>query len=428
MEAIDPARAERALQAFVGQDVYLHLETTHGAYTRGGFGVFARNVRVRFDRAAVRGSGPYRAGLRTAGGWVYAEGLTHWQEEPDRVLLAGHDEEGRLTVVLEIGRQPFPMAVPGDQAEAASRAAEPAAAAGRAAGPGPEAAGPAAAPAVGASPGIPAAPAPEPVPAEAPEPVPAQASGLATGAVPPAGATVPAGTPAPAVAAVRPDDPVPAPGERHLLVVLAHPDDESFAAAGTMALAVRQGVPVTCVCATAGQLGRRVGQPPLATRESLGALRVRELREAMAAVGVTDVRVLGLWDKTVEFEDREELAARIAGIIRATGASTVITFHPELGGHPDHNAIGAATVAAVAGLPPAQRPRVLCPTGPARDRDPGLPVVVVPIAAVAHLKEAAFRAHRSQTGGWDQRMAREPELQQRFARLFREERFWVLPV
>lgn len=114
MEAIEPARVQRALQAFVGAPVYLHLETTHGAYTRGGFGAFARNVQVQLEDAALRGAGPFRAGLRVAGGWVYAEGLTHWQEEPGRLILEGHDDEGRLTVVLELSRSPFPLATPGD--------------------------------------------------------------------------------------------------------------------------------------------------------------------------------------------------------------------------------------------------------------------------------------------------------------------------
>ncbi|EKP94275.1 bacillithiol biosynthesis deacetylase BshB2 [Thermaerobacter subterraneus] len=389
MEAIEPARVQRALQAFVGAPVYLHLETTHGAYTRGGFGAFARNVQVQLEDAALRGAGPFRAGLRVAGGWVYAEGLTHWQEEPGRLILEGHDDEGRLTVVLELSRSPFPLATPGDAVPAGEGGVEP------------------------ASPT-----APEGVPAG--RTVPAGRSAPEAPSARDGGATIAAGPPAEPVPA-----PVPAPWDRHLVVVLAHPDDESFGAAGTMALAVRQRIPVTMVSVTAGQMGRRVGQPPLATREGLGPLRIGELRQAMAAVGVGDVRVLGVWDKTVEFQDRSRLAARIRGILEETGATTVITFHPKLGGHPDHNATGAATVEAVMGIPPAQRPRLLCVRGPVRDADPGLPLVTVPVEAVRPQKEAAFRAHRSQTYGWEERMEQDPEMARRFARLFTEETFWV---
>lgn len=368
METIDPARVQRALQAYVGDAVYLHLETTHGAYTRGGFGAFARNVRVHLEAAAVRGRGPYRVGLRVMGGWVYAEGLTHWWQEPDRVLLEGHDDEDRLTVVLEVARRPFPLATDGGTADRPATTLTP--------------------------------------------------------RQPPEGEREPA--PAPETMPVTATDPVPAPWDRHLVVVLAHPDDESFGAAGTMARAVRQGIGVTMVCVTAGQMGRRVGRPPLANRESLGPLRIEELRRAMAAVGVTDVRVLGVWDKTVEFQDRAQLAGRIRAILEETGATTVITFHPELGGHPDHDAVGAATVEAVAALG-RLRPRLLFVKGPLRDADPGLPVVTVPIAEVRTLKEAAFRAHRSQTTGWDERLRQDEEMARRFDQLLREESFWVAP-
>lgn len=390
MRPIDPARLQQDLETFAGKDVFVHLETTHGAYTRGGFGAFARNVRVRFHRAGVSGQGPYRVGLRLEHGWIYAEGLTHWEiDRENRLLIAGHDEEGRLTVTLEISRQPFPLATspPG------------AAGAGGTAGTGtPGAADAGTSTATGAR--IPATP-------------------------PGDGPATRAGTPVDGAAA---GTPVPAPDERHLLVVLAHPDDESFACAGVMALAARRGVPVTCVCATRGQMGRRVGNPPTATRESLPALRERELREALATLGVRDVRLLDLWDKTVEFEDPDRLSDRITAILDETRPSTVITFHPEYGGHPDHNAIGAATIRAVLRLAPALRPRVLCPAVPVEQRDPGLPLQVAPIGEVRGLKAAALRAHRSQTEGWEERMARDPELRRLFERIFAEERFWVYPV
>src|SRR5690606_15540329 len=104
-------------------------------------------------------------------------------------------------------------------------------------------------------------------------------------------------------------------GERHLLVVLAHPDDESFGCAGRIALLTRQGVPVTCVSATSGQMGRNMGDPPIATRESLPALREQEYREALGILGVRDVHLLRLWDKTVAFTDPEGLADRVSAIL-----------------------------------------------------------------------------------------------------------------
>ncbi|HEY8347587.1 MAG TPA: YojF family protein [Symbiobacteriaceae bacterium] len=118
MQPIDLAQTQAALAAFVNQDVYLHLETTNGAYAaEGRDGVktmavcaYIRNAVVRFHRAVLAGTGPYRAGLQMENGWIYAEGLTHWEvDEEGRLLLAGHDERGRLAVALELSRTPFPV-------------------------------------------------------------------------------------------------------------------------------------------------------------------------------------------------------------------------------------------------------------------------------------------------------------------------------
>lgn len=116
MQPIDPVPTQTALNRFLDADTYLHVETTNGAYAKSPFGMFARNVVARFGRATISGRGPYRVGLRLgapaepAAGWIYAEGLTHWQEdEAGRLLLAGHDEEGRLTVALELSLTPFPV-------------------------------------------------------------------------------------------------------------------------------------------------------------------------------------------------------------------------------------------------------------------------------------------------------------------------------
>ncbi|MDP9728995.1 DUF1806 family protein [Alicyclobacillus sp. TC] len=114
MGPIQRVLADEKLQSFVGQEVYLHLETTNGAYAgnnpSGGMAVCAyiRNVKVKFSRASITGLGPYRAGMKMDGGWIYAEGLTDWEETPDgKLLFAGYDNEGRLAVSLEISKTPF---------------------------------------------------------------------------------------------------------------------------------------------------------------------------------------------------------------------------------------------------------------------------------------------------------------------------------
>jgi hypothetical protein len=110
LQPIVPAEVEAGLQALAGRPVYLHLETTAGAYTENAVGVFIRNARVRYGRAAVRGEGPFRAGLQLEDGWLYAEGLTEWEVDGQgRLLLAGRDQEDRLAVALELSPAPFPL-------------------------------------------------------------------------------------------------------------------------------------------------------------------------------------------------------------------------------------------------------------------------------------------------------------------------------
>ena len=60
-----------------------------------------------------------------------------------------------------------------------------------------------------------------------------------------------------------------------LMTIFAHPDDESFGMAGSLARAVMTGRPVTIVCATRGEEGK-IADPSLATQENLGQVREQE--------------------------------------------------------------------------------------------------------------------------------------------------------
>ncbi len=116
--------------------------------------------------------------------------------------------------------------------------------------------------------------------------------------------------------------------EQHVLVVFPHPDDEAFGVSGTIAQYAQSGTPVTYACLTLGEMGRNMGVPPFANRETLPLIRRQELEEACRVLGIHDLRLLGYRDKTVEFEDEEELADRIAAIVAETNPSLVITFYP----------------------------------------------------------------------------------------------------
>ncbi|MBB5956207.1 N-acetyl-1-D-myo-inositol-2-amino-2-deoxy-alpha-D-glucopyranoside deacetylase [Saccharothrix tamanrassetensis] len=152
-----------------------------------------------------------------------------------------------------------------------------------------------------------------------------------------------------------------------LLLVHAHPDDESLWTGGTIARYAASGVHVTVVTCTLGEEGEII---PPALRElaagaadQLGGYRVAELRSACAALSVTDHRFLGgigRWRDSgmagVEANDHprafvrgsaDEQAAELASIISSVKPQVVVTYD-EFGGygHPDHIRAHEITMAA----------------------------------------------------------------------------------
>ena len=116
MNPIDKSIVQPGLDSFLNREVYLHLETTNGAYavhsqeSNMTVGAYIRNGRICFSRGTITGDGPYRVGLKTELGWVYAEGLTDFEmEQEGQLLLAGHDQKGRLAVALELSLSPFEL-------------------------------------------------------------------------------------------------------------------------------------------------------------------------------------------------------------------------------------------------------------------------------------------------------------------------------
>jgi bacillithiol biosynthesis deacetylase BshB2 len=222
--------------------------------------------------------------------------------------------------------------------------------------------------------------------------------------------------------------------ERHVLVVLPHPDDETFAFGGVLALHVRGGTPVTYLCGTLGEAGRNMGRPFFATRETLPAIREQELREACAILGISDLRLMGLRDKTIEFEDPEVLAGRILEVIRELRPSRIYTYYPEFGVHPDHNALSAAVLRAVQQMPPSERPVIagqafgkkedVDTLGP-RDEEYDLSEVVDQV-------QAAVRAHASQSQAMlaneEAKMAENAEYRAEVEARRRRGGVWIYPV
>ncbi|MGG3892809.1 bacillithiol biosynthesis deacetylase BshB2 [Geobacillus stearothermophilus] len=210
--------------------------------------------------------------------------------------------------------------------------------------------------------------------------------------------------------------------ERHVLVVFPHPDDEAFGVSGTIAQHVQSGTPVTYACLTLGEMGRNMGVPPFANRETLPLIRKQELEEACRVLGIRDLRLLGYRDKTVEFEDENELADRIAAIVAETNPSLVITFYPGYSVHPDHDACGAAVISALTRWPKEERPTVHCVAFAKNcEQDLGQPDVIRDVSPVIETKLAAIRTHRSQTEGLMQAASKRGDA----LAWLKTERFWT---
>lgn len=218
--------------------------------------------------------------------------------------------------------------------------------------------------------------------------------------------------------------------ERHVLVAFPHPDDEAFGVAGTIINYTEKGVPVTYACGTLGEMGRNMGQPFFATRETLPEIRKQELQAACAVMGIQDLRLLGLRDKTIEFEDEDFVADKMTAIIDEINPSLIITFYPGFAVHPDHDAFGAAVIRAAQRLPQEKRPKIYCKAFSHGCEDVlGKPDVVNDVSHVLQRKLDVLRAHRSQTEWmmrqWQPKLeANDPEL----LAMLTQETYWTYRV
>lgn len=127
-----------------------------------------------------------------------------------------------------------------------------------------------------------------------------------------------------------------------LLVILAHPDDESFAVGGTLAKYARLGIQTILLCATRGEAGIP-GQNP----EAAGAIREQELLSAAKQLGI-EVHFLGYQDGTLSSEDPVRLLEHIACWIDTVQPQAILTFGPDgVSGHPDHVTVSNIVTQAV---------------------------------------------------------------------------------
>ena len=145
--------------------------------------------------------------------------------------------------------------------------------------------------------------------------------------------------------------------ERRLLLVHAHPDDETIGTGATMAKYAAEGAHVTLVTCTLGEEGEIV-VPELEhlaahKEDRLGQHRITELADAMRVLGVADHRFLGgpgrwrdsgmMGEPTNDRPDAfwqaslDEAVGELVKVIREVRPQVVVTYNENGGyGHPDH--------------------------------------------------------------------------------------------
>jgi N-acetylglucosamine malate deacetylase 2 len=205
------------------------------------------------------------------------------------------------------------------------------------------------------------------------------------------------------------------PAERPtLLFIYAHPDDESFAGAGTVMQCAAAGARSVLVTGTLGERGR-AGDPPVCDPRDLAACRARELRDAAAIIGFDELYLLNYPDRDLADAPVDEIRASLVMYIRRARPAVVLTFDPNgVNRHPDHVAISRFTTDAITAAADSR----WCPDAGAAYAVPRLlwtpPVTpwdaalrervddqagvdfVIDVAAWRERRIAALRAHRSQ--------------------------------
>ncbi|PKW14435.1 N-acetyl-1-D-myo-inositol-2-amino-2-deoxy-alpha-D-glucopyranoside deacetylase [Saccharopolyspora spinosa] len=194
-----------------------------------------------------------------------------------------------------------------------------------------------------------------------------------------------------------------------LLLVHAHPDDETLWTGGTVARYAARGVQVVVVTCTLGEEGEVIPESlrGLASDQAdqLGGYRVGELRSACAALRVADHRFLGgvgrwrdsgmLWEqpgragalpnahpRAFATGDLQEQTDALEAVLREVKPQVVVSYAADGGyGHPDHIRAHELTVAAAAKVSDVQRVFYAVPS-----RD----VVAKGLAALAQAEDLPF--------------------------------------
>jgi LmbE family N-acetylglucosaminyl deacetylase len=201
----------------------------------------------------------------------------------------------------------------------------------------------------------------------------------------------------------------------------AHPDDQEFTVAGTLARWVQAGCEVVSVIVTSGEAGSNDSNTRLDDKAILARLREKEQSEANTLLGLHETVFLHFPDG--ELEPSLNLRRELTRLIRRFKPEVVVTGDPQgvfygngYINHPDHRAAAQAALYAVF---PSAETRLIFTDLLAEGYEPHKvkrlfihgsekPDLWVDIVDTIDLKINALKKHTSQLGEWDpEKMIRE---------------------
>tara|TARA_B100000745_G_scaffold204784_1_gene135249 strand:+ start:104 stop:871 length:768 start_codon:yes stop_codon:yes gene_type:complete len=210
--------------------------------------------------------------------------------------------------------------------------------------------------------------------------------------------------------ALRPTQ-VPEKTNGQVLVLLAHPDDETWIS-GTLARWADQGQSLQLVYVTSGDAGKDRSGQGLSGAE-LAVVREQEARKALDILGIERATIFMRWPDGSVSQRQDELSGEIEALL--TGYDRLVSFGADgVTGHPDHIAVANAVHQAWQSL---KRPMPLYQAAVSSKRagiaqqianDMGIPykipqpiadekvTEVIDVSAQGDKRTAAFQAHKTQ--------------------------------
>jgi N-acetylglucosamine malate deacetylase 2 len=187
---------------------------------------------------------------------------------------------------------------------------------------------------------------------------------------------------------------------KKMLLVFAHPDDESFGTGGTVAKYVKAGWDVDLVVATRGEAGQS-GTYGEVSEDELGSIRQKELEKAGKVLGISTITFLGYKDGTLAKETPGEIEDKVYQKMIELVPDVVVTFDTTgISNHPDHIRMSYATTFAFQKYASWIHERLKDHPEYKEEREPKLYYVCMPSSIVEYLKKKKLHAAESFGKPW----------------------------